>query len=292
MKIEENINLSIYTSWKTGGLAEYVAFPKTVDDVKEAFVFAKKNNLKITVMGHGTNLLISDDGIKGLVINTRKLSGVDSSFHNGCLKIKALAGTLKSEILKAFLKHKLSPAIFLAGIPGDVGGGVVMNAGIGEDVMPREFVEITEWIRVVNGEKDTVYKCGDLKWSYRTCEGWKPGVIVEVGLRWVGEAEESILEKVKAVNKRRLTSQPLELSNCGSVFQNPLPQKAGALIEAAGLKGFQIGGAQISKKHANFIVNIDNATSADIYKLMTTVQSKVYEASGIKLKPEVVRLGF
>ncbi len=292
MKIKENVNLSIYTSWKTGGLAEYVAFPKTVDDVKEAFVFAKKNNLKITVMGHGTNLLISDDGIKGLVINTRKLSGVEPSFYNGCLKIKALAGTLKSEILKVFLKHKLSPAIFLAGIPGDVGGGIVMNAGIGEDVMPREFVEIAEWIRVVDAEKDTVYKCEDLKWGYRTCQGWQPGVIVEVGLRWVGEVEESILEKVKAVNKKRLTSQPLELSNCGSVFQNPLPQRAGALIEGAGLKGFQIGGAQISKKHANFIVNIDNATSTDIYKLMTTVQSKVYEASGIKLKPEVVKLGF
>ncbi len=292
MKIEESVNLSMYTSWKTGGLGEFVVFPENVDDVKEAFAMAKESHLPITIMGHGTNVLISDDGIKGLVINTRKLSGAQPIFNNGVLKIKALAGTLKSQILKIFLKHKLPPAVFLAGIPGDVGGGVVMNAGIGEEIKPREFVEITEWVRVIGMGKDTVYKCKDLQWGYRRCQGWGPGLIVEVGLHWASDPESSILSRVKAVNKKRLALQPLEFSNCGSVFQNPLPKKAGALIEASGLKGRQIGGAQVSRKHANFIVNAGGATSTDIWKLMTVIQSKVYKDFGVWLRPEVMKLGF
>lgn len=295
--------LSSYSSWQVGGRAEYFSMPRSVAELKEVLEFALENSLKTTIISGGTNVLISDAGIDGLVICLRAMSGatINETAKNtaGKLEITALAGTAKSELLKLFLRHKLEPALFLAGLPGDVGGGVTMNAGIGEMIRPREFVEITEWVEVFrqsSNEKNAKIELiriqsTDLHWTYRHCEGWQPGVIVRVGLAWPLEESPDILARVKQANQVRLSKQPLELPSCGSVFINPPGQKAGELIERVGLKGFFIGGAQVSKKHANFIVNTGGAKASDVRGVIDHVQSTVLQKLSIILKTEVIYLG-
>jgi UDP-N-acetylmuramate dehydrogenase len=302
MNIRTNVSLAPLTSWQVGGDAEFYAEPKTVDEVRDALQFAQKNSLQVSVLGGGSNVLVADRGVSGLVICLRSLAGMtvvssgdsggQSNQNEPSMRIEALAGTSKTELLRAFLKLKLPPAVFLAGIPGDVGGGVVMNAGVGEMISPREFVEITEWIDIMrpDGHLDRV-AASQLRWRYRHCEGWQPGLIVRVGLCWTGETDVQVPERVRLANQVRHQRQPLHLPSCGSVFVNPANAKAGALIESAGLKGFAIGQAQVSEKHANFIVNTGGATASDIDLVIRHVQTTVKAHTGILLQTEVVYLG-
>ncbi len=294
--IRQNVSLASYTSWLVGGNADWLSEPTTEAELEDAIKFAVEKNLPISILGGGTNVLISDRGIRGMVIALKKFSGLQSREHGGRLQIEALSGTSKSELLRAFLKAKLEPAIFLAGIPGDVGGGVVMNAGIGEMLTPREFVEITDRIEVWNWDsKGSISKrqieAKSLNWSYRHCEGWRPGILVKVWVSWKLEPNEDVLQRVRNANQARLTKQPLDLPSCGSVFINPPGDRAGRLIESCGLKGFSIGGAKVSEKHANFIVNTGGATAADLSAVIEHVQKKVLMIAGIKLKTEVIWLG-
>jgi UDP-N-acetylmuramate dehydrogenase len=217
--------------------------------------------------------------------------------ENGRLHLDCLAGTSKSELLKNFLKHKLEPALFLAGLPGDVGGGVVMNAGVSEGFKPREFVEITDWVEVMRwseakNDLETVrLEAKDLQWSYRHCEGWRPGIIVRAGLSWPLEPSADILQRVKQANQTRLTKQPLDMPSCGSVFVNPPGHASGRLIQESGLKGFTIGGAKVSEKHANFIVNFNQAKALDIHRVIEHVKKTVKDQKGIELRTEVVYIG-
>ena len=194
-----------------------------------------------------------------------------------------MAGNTKTELLKLFLKYQLPPALMFAGIPGDIGGGIAMNAGIGEKIKPREFVEVIEWVEVLKEyNKILRYDKSDLHWSYRHCDGWQPGMIVRAGVSWpLDHKDPDIKQKVKEANKTRMQKQPLNLPSCGSVFVNPLPFYSGQLIEELGLKGHQIGGAQISDKHANFIVNQGGAKAQDVKELIDLVQSKVKSEKGI-----------
>ncbi len=143
---EENVSLKKYTSLKIGGNAQYFYAPTNIEELKTAIVLSKMKNLNVTILGGGTNVLISDDGIRGLVICMRKFTGIESYKDGGRVHFEVKAGTLKIHLLREFLKHKLVPAEFLSGLPGDVAGGVVMNAGISEQtVKPREFCEIVDW---------------------------------------------------------------------------------------------------------------------------------------------------
>jgi len=323
--IEANAPLSSLTSWGVGGRADHLTQPRTIDELREALTWGLLAGLPITILGGGTNVLVSDRGVRGLTIALRKLSGVtleerESSNANTSantndasrskrLHLDCMAGTSKSELLRIFLKHKLRPALFLAGLPGDVGGGVVMNAGVGEMIHPREFVEITEWIEVLRWDANALtdtsvsevarggalrlerLQATKLQWSYRHCEGWRPGVITRVGISWPLEPVPDILDQVKRANQARLAKQPLDLPSCGSVFVNPPGHKSGQLIERAGLKGFAIGGAKVSEKHANFIVNFNGAKASDIDLLIRHVRKTVREMSGVDLHTEVVYLG-
>jgi len=293
LKIQEKIELAPYTSWLVGGLADYFCLPSSVEEVREALEYSKKNKLPITVLGGGSNVLISDRGVAGLTICLKKLSGIGKSQEvSSRWVIETLAGTSKTELLKIFLKQKLAPAIFLAGIPGDVAGGVIMNAGVGEKIQPREFVEITDWIEVMRFDGNIERIMADqLHWDYRHCEKWEPGIIVNVGLSWENSPSDSILVQAKAANQLRLTKQPLELPSCGSVFVNPDGGKAAMLIDSCGLKGYTIGKAQVSPKHANFIVNLGGAKSAEIWQLIQYVQKTVKEKANFDLKTEVIKLG-
>ncbi len=275
-----------------GGLADHFCLPETLEDLKEAITFAKSQKLPITILGGGTNVLVSDDGVAGLTICLRRLSKIASFEKDGKLHIEALSGTAKSELLKTFLKLKLAPALFLAGLPGDVGGGVVMNAGVAEAFTPREFMDFVDWVEVMTLDLQTIrLQKNQLNIKYRHTDGWQPHLIVNVGMSWPLEVDLTILDKVREANKTRLSKQPLDMPSCGSVFKNPEGHKAAQLIDSSGLKGFRVGDAQVSLKHANFIVNLDKATAKNISDVIAHVQNTVEKDKGVKLTTEVVRLG-
>lgn len=311
LSIEQNVSLAPLAWWKVGGAAEHLVRPTSVAELKEALAWAASRGLPVTVLGGASNVLISDNGIDGLVILTRELSGVETVGEDGSgsgrLRLVALAGTNKSELTKIYLKHKLMPALFLCGLPGDIGGGVVMNAGVGEMITPREFVEIVDWIEVVRVKKpheppsgleslsaqvETVrFQKADIDWQYRHSANWQPGVISRVGLSWPNEPHPEMMNLVRQATKKRLASQPLEWPSCGSTFRNPPNAKAGALIEQAGLKGFSVGQAEVSQKHANFIINRGGATASDVMSVLRHVQETVKLKHGIDLTPEVKFIG-
>ncbi|MBL7668857.1 MAG: UDP-N-acetylmuramate dehydrogenase [Bdellovibrionaceae bacterium] len=301
MIIETNVPLAPYTSWLIGGPADFLCLPETEEQLSEALTIAKDKKFPVTILGGGTNVLVSDQGVRGLVICLKKFSRTEVELvtetkpEQSYLRIRALAGTPKAELLRIFLKYKMAPALFLAGLPGDVGGGVVMNAGVAESLVPREFGELVRSIQVLRWEKNTLQRIdlgrNQLRWTYRHSDGWQPGIITQVELVWPSIEVPSILEQVKAANLNRLQKQPLDKPSCGSVFVNPVGGKAAQIIDECGLKGLSIGSAQVSLKHANFIVNQGGATATDTWRLIQKVQQRVKELKGVNLTTEVVRLG-
>lgn len=295
MEIKQNVALKDWAWWKIGGPADYFCLPRNVDEVREGIRFAQSKKIPITVLGGGTNVLISDAGVEGLVLGMKQLTGVESRDENGRLVAVAMAGANKSELTKLYMKRKLAPALFLCGLPGDVGGGVVMNAGVAEQVEPREFVEITDWVEYIDLSSPELQlkraKRDELTWTYRHSSGWQPGVIVRAQISWADRPDEQIPLKVREATKNRLARQPLELPSCGSTFKNPEGHKAGALIDQAGLKGYRVGGAQVSPKHANFIVNTGGATASDVHTIIKHVQGTVRDKFHVQLETEVKYLG-
>lgn len=294
MEIRAQVPLAEYTSWLVGGPADWFCLPTSEAELEAALRFAFEKKIPWSVLGGGTNVLVSDQGVEGLVIGLRRFSGLQAREEQGRLRLEALAGTGKSELLKVFLKAKLAPALFLAGLPGDVGGGVVMNAGVGEDLKPREFGEIVDWVEVLRPDQGMArqrLQAQEITWTYRHSQGWQPGIITKVGISWPLQPEPDILQRVKEANRSRLSKQPLELPSCGSVFVNPPGHKAARLIESCRLKGYQIGGAQVSPKHANFIVNTGEATARQIWDLIAHVKMTVKKETGVELKTEVVPFG-
>lgn len=295
IEIKENVSLAPLTSWRVGGNAQFYTAPRNIEEVKAALCWAEENSHVVTVLGGGSNILVSDKGISGLVLSMRLLSGIETHLRQDQLQVIALAGTHKSQLLRVFLQHQLAPALFLSGLPGDVGGGVVMNAGVSEARRPREFCELVEWVEVVRSQGGRVevvrLSAQQIQWTYRHSKGWQPGVIVRVGLTWPNEPVEDISQQVKEVNRRRLSKQPLDLPSGGSVFKNPSGMAAGALIDQCGLKGFSIGGAKVSERHANFIVNFNGATAQDINGVIQHVQKQVLHQTGVELKTEIIYLG-
>lgn len=291
MTISHDEPLNAWTFWKIGGPAEHFCLPKAIEDLKEACGWAEREKQPITILGGGTNVLVSDKGIRGLVICLQAFTGSRAELRDGRWVVEALAGTPKAEVMKSFLKSKLAPALFLCGLPGDVGGGVVMNAGVAEAIAPREFVEIVDWFEVLRGNQIIRYDKNDVTWTYRHTSGWEPGIVVNASMSWPFDPDETIGTKVKEATKNRIAKQPLNFPSCGSTFKNPPGQKAGALIDQSGLKGYQVGGAQVSPKHANFIVNLGGATATDVHAIIQHVQKTVHEKFHVKLETEVRYLG-
>lgn len=291
MKIIENKDLKEINWWKAGGSAEFFCQPNSLDDLKTALFWAKKNQKKFSVLGGGTNVLISDLGVKGLVISTSQLNSYSVKQTKNTLLITCGAGLLKSQLMKIFKSYKLLPALFLSGLPGDVGGGVVMNAGVSQSFKPHEFSEIVKSFKTINAEAVKTYLKEDIKWSYRQSSGWQKAVIYEVEFEWPLIETAELNNKIKEELKKRRSSQPLDKASCGSVFKNPYPFLAGKLIEKAGLKGLKEGSAQVSEKHANFIVNTGGAKAQDIHKLIQTIKKTVLEKFAVNLETEVHYMG-
>lgn len=290
--ILKDVNLAPYTSWQIGGPAEFFCLPTNREELREVLRKAKENQWKVTVLGGGSNVLVSDEGIPGLTICLRKFTSVQTEVRDGRFYVSCLSGTSKSELLKVFLKQQLAPALFLAGLPGDVGGGVVMNAGVAEMFEPREFMELVDSIEVMtaDGELRRLQK-SELHISYRHTDGWQPHIVVSAELSWPFVQKPEILSQVREANKIRLSKQPLDLPSCGSVFKNPEGHKVAQLIDRSGLKGLRIGEAQVSTKHANFIVNLGAASATDTWALIERVRAEVLAQTGVAISTEVVRLG-
>ena len=295
--VQKNVSLRPLNWWKVGGQAEYFSAPVDLDQLKEVYSWAQQKKLKIHIFSGGSNILVKEGLIQGLVLSLHHLKGVvNQQISNDKFEVSAWAGTPKSDVARLFLQKKLMPAVFLTGIPGDLGGGVVMNAGVGEMITPREFCEVVTAVDVLRPDLTIErLQSEQIHWEYRHTSGWQPGIITQVHMSWPVTAQPEVLQLVRLATQKRVQSQPLDLPSGGSTFRNPPrnppDNKAARLIDECGLKGLRQGGASVSLKHANFIVNDQNATADDIFQLIQKVQKTVEEKKGISLQTEVILFG-
>ena len=275
--------MSKHTSFRIGGPAEVMAFPENVQQLAEILKVSKMLDCKYAILGAGTNVLASDDGLKGLVICLKDcMDGMEQLDNN---RIRVFAGVTMTRAAVFAAGLGLSGLEFAHGIPGTVGGGVYMNAG----AYGGEISQVCESVDVMdrNGCVQTVL-AADMAFSYRHSrledEG---GIVISAVFALKSAAESQIRTKMQELMARRKSSQPLDLPSAGSAFKRPVGGYAAALIDETGLKGFRIGDAAVSEKHAGFVVNLGKATAAEIRTLLQEVSGKVYERTGIQLEPEV-----
>ncbi len=289
--IKAKINLSRFTTWRIGGLAEYFAEPENVREIKIIIQWANHNNIPCNIIGAGSNLLINDNGVQGLTISLKKFQK-KISISKKLGFIEALAGEPIPALARQAARAGLQGLEWAIGIPGTIGGGAVMNAGAQGQCMAN-ILESIEVISLNGGESFRMTN-EELKFAYRdSLLQHKKLIVISARLKLQPtENPEKILKITNQNLSHRLKTQPYNLPSCGSVFRNPEPMKAGKIIEELGLKGLRVGGAEISKKHANFIINTHNATAEDASKLIAMIQKKAKEAHGFLLKPEVKKLGF
>ena len=278
--------MSRHTTFRVGGPADFFVTPKAKEEVRDVIRICKEAGMPYYIIGNGSNLLVSDAGYRGVIVQIYK--EMNEVKVEGDL-VKAQAGALLSGIAAKALGAELSGFEFASGIPGTIGGACVMNAG----AYGGEMKDVLEYVTVLTGE-GKIIELGrnELELGYRTSVIAKKGYIV---LGAVLKLERGDGEKIKTymdeLKEKRVTKQPLEYPSAGSTFKRPEGYFAGKLIEDAGLRGFQVGGAQVSEKHCGFVINRDHAAAADIMELMRQVQIRVKENSGVDLEPEVKRLG-
>ena len=280
-------SMSEYTSFKIGGAADVLVQPSSAEQIQAILRICGEYETLYTVIGNGSNLLVSDDGIRGVVIM------IGGSFSDVCVNgdvITAQSGAMLSKIASTAAANGLSGLEFASGIPGTLGGALFMNAGAYGGEM-KDVVLRTEYLTHI-GEICAVE--GDAHmFRYRGSMFSDNGhIILQSEMRLVRGDEQEIRAKMSELNAKRRDKQPLNLPSAGSTFKRPKDNFAGTLIEQCGLKGYSIGGAQVSEKHAGFVVNTGGATALDVMRLMEHVQNTVYRQCGVMLEPEVRMLGF
>lgn len=272
-----------HTSFRIGGGAEVMAFPKSFDELSRILKVSALLDCKSAIMGAGTNVLAPDEGIRGLVICLKDcLGGMEQTGEN---RIRVMAGVTMTRAAVFAANLGLSGLEFAHGIPGTVGGGVYMNAGAygGEICQVCKSVDVMDF----SGELRR-FSAEEMEFSYRhSILEEKPGIVVAAEFELTNAPVEQIKAKMKELMGKRSASQPLDLPSAGSAFKRPVGGYAAALIDGAGLKGFSVGGAAISTKHAGFAVNLGSATAEDVKCLLRQVSDIVFEKSGIRLEPEV-----
>lgn len=278
--------MSKHTSWRIGGPADIFFVPRDEVDLQQALVYAGNYGLPVTIIGNGTNLLVSDRGIRGMVI---KIGQGLSKIEIKDSWITAGAGASLPRLANQALQAGLAGFEFLAGIPGTVGGALVMNAGANGSSVGERVSQVTAFDYA--GNKLT-FDAGELTFTYRkSCLSQRKVIISGVVLEGVPGQKEEINQKIEEYLARRRKTQPLELPNAGSVFKNPPGDSAGRLIELAGCKEMRVNNIQVSPRHANFFVNLGGGTAQDVMDLVEQVQQLVEQQFGIKLMLEVQRLG-
>lgn len=284
-KVKKDEPLKSYTFTKTGGNADYFVLPTTYKEVQDVIKYANQNNIVFTILGNGSNLIVKDGGIRGIVLNLTKLT--DISLKNN--KIIVQSGATIIDTSRFALENHLTGLEFACGIPGTVGGAVYMNAGAyGGEVSHaiESVIVLTRDGEILNLNRD------DLELEYRKSVIPKKGYLVLEATFALQEGEyNEIKEKMDELTFLRESKQPLEYPSCGSVFKRPPGMFAGKLIQDSGLQGKQIGGAQVSTKHAGFMVNVDKATASDYVKLIRYVQETVKAKFDVELETEVKIIG-
>lgn len=276
----ENEPMSRHTSLKIGGRAAAFFEPATSEELADVLAAVQRSGLRYYILGRGSNVLFADGDLSLAVISTCGLCEISV---DGTV-ITAGAGALLSRIAYEALNNSLTGFETLAGIPGTLGGAVFMNAG----AYGGEIKDVCESVTVLENGKLREYCAEECRFSYRhSVFEEKNAVILSAKLRLAEGDEESVREKMRELSERRRDKQPLEYPSAGSTFKRPQGDFAARLIEAAGLKGRSCGGAQVSEKHAGFLINRDNASFEDFFGLMNVVKKEVYEYSGIMLEPEV-----
>ncbi len=286
---EENIFrdeiMSSRTSFKTGGKAEYFVTPETVEETKNLVLALKEKNIKYTVIGNGSNLLVSDKGVDGVVICIgKKLSQI--TVDGTSLVVEA--GALLSRISSVATRNSLTGFEFASGIPGSLGGALVMNAGAYGGEM-KDVVKETTYIDK-SGNIKTI-SAPEHNFGYRKSVFQDGDVILSSVIELTKGDMAQIKARCDELNASRREKQPLEYPSAGSTFKRPEGHFASKLIDDANLKGFRVGGAMVSQKHCGFVINYDNATSMDIFNLMKEVKNTIYEKFGVTLEPEVRLIG-
>ena len=282
---KQNENMARYTTFKIGGNADFLVEVNNETELIKVYEFCRKNDTPLTVLGKGSNVLVSDDGIDGIVM---LLSGFDSITVNGD-SIVCGAGAPLTALCNCAAANSLSGLEFAFGIPGTVGGAVIMNAG----AYDGEIKDVISSVRYLDtdGQIKTVTK-DQMALGYRTSifktDG---GIILSAEFTLKKGNDTDIKAKMADFMSRRKSKQPLEYPSAGSTFKRPEGYFAGALIQENDLKGFSVGGAKVSEKHAGFVINYNNATSQDVKKLMEEIQKRVYENNNVKLEPEVIFVG-
>lgn len=281
-----NEPLSKHTTFQIGGPADYLVFPASMEEISAVMIITQQYDVPVTVLGNGSNILVRDKGIKGLVLKF----GNEMSYirHNEAL-ITAGAGAMLAEVSCYAAQYGLSGMEFAIGIPGSIGGAVFMNAGAYSGEMCQVVTAVSG---VCQDGSIQRFLQPELAFGYRHSVFQDNGCIIcEVELMLHKQEKPAISEKMNDYTLRRETKQPLDMPSAGSTFKRPPGNFAGTLIEKAGLKGLQVGGAQVSIKHAGFVINAGGATAEDVLSLIKEVQRRVYEDSGVMLHPEVRVLG-
>ena len=278
--------MSRHTTFRTGGPASLFIRPEDEMAVLSVVKFLRSNECPFFILGNGSNLLVSDKGYDGVVISLENLNDVHIE---GDTTIVAEAGVLNSAIASLARDNSLAGFEFAAGIPGTIGGAMIMNAG----AYGGEMKDIVESVRVITPDGVVAIISGsDCDFGYRTSALKRDGfVVTSASLALTKGDQTAIAEGMKELALKRKEKQPLEYPSAGSTFKRPEGYFAGKLIEDAGLRGFTVGGAQVSEKHCGFVINKENATSTDIYNLICEVKKRVLESSGVTLEPEVIMLG-
>jgi UDP-N-acetylmuramate dehydrogenase len=286
-KVKKNEPLAHHTTIKIGGPADLFIEPSSVEDLKKVMVIISKHHLKWRAIGRGSNLLVSDKGIEGVVIKLGP--GLDTLKVNGA-EVTVGGGHSLISLSTLISKKGFTGLEFASGIPGSVGGAVYMNAGAhGSDIskiLTRAHILFDdgsmEWLS--NEEMEFTYRTSVLQKK-------RPGIVVEAEFKLSDGEKATIVKQMQKNKDYRKDTQPWNFPCAGSIFRNPLPNYAGKLIEVTGLKGFSIGGAKISEMHGNFIVNTGNATAGDVFSLIQHVKDTIYDLYQIRMETEVEIIG-
>ena len=275
-----------HTTFRIGGPADALALPKTPEEVAEVVRFCHEHAQPYYVLGNGSNLLVSDEGYRGLVLQLyRNFNDIQVNGET----ITVQSGAMLAAVARTAYQTGLTGLEFASGIPGTIGGAVVMNAGAYGGEMKNVLKEVT--VLTKEGEV-LVIPAKALELGYRTSvipkNGW---IVLGAVLQLKKGDQEQILARMEELKEQRITKQPLYLPSAGSTFKRPEGYFAGKLIMDAGLRGFTVGGAQVSEKHCGFVVNRGNATAADVWELICEVKRRVKEMTGVELEPEVKLLG-
>jgi len=277
-----------HTSFKIGGNADVMVKPTTTNEIESIFALCAKNKIPLTLLGEGSNVLVSDEGIRGVTLLTTSLNTLTVDAQaNQIGYIKAGAGVRLAKLADTACKHNLQGLEFAQAIPGSVGGAVYMNAG----AYDHDIAEVCVSVTILQNGKLVEIAGKDMGFDYRTSRVQSDGgVIVEAIFRLLPGNADDIRAEMARLNALRREKQPFEPS-AGSTFKRPKGYFAGKLIQDAGLMGFKIGGAQVSKKHAGFVINAGDATADDVCNLMDTIRKRVFEMAGVWLEPEVEIIG-